>query len=138
MALIDKLAGGPAAWRGLGHATRRAVLRRAREGRPYPDPEVAVLAVQWARWVRPLPWWRHLLRAVGLAIIVQLASGLALGVLALVASALLGGGFGVERGSFWVLRSLWELGSLALVFWLWRWWDAGRILRLNDSPAGTP
>jgi hypothetical protein len=87
MALIDKLAGGPAGWRGLGHATRRAVLRGAREGRPYPDPEVAVLAVPWARWVRSLPSWRHLLRAVGLAIVVQLASGLALGVVALVASA---------------------------------------------------
>jgi hypothetical protein len=64
--------------------------------------------------------------------------GLALGAVALVASLLLGGGFGVERGYFWVLRSLWELGGLLLVFWLWRWWDAGRVLRLNEPPAGTP
>lgn len=133
---LDRLVGGPAAWRDLDHATRRDVLHHARQGRPYPDPEVADVAVQWARWMRSVPVWRRLLRAVGLAVVFQLACGVALGVVALCTAVLLpGGGFEVEHGYWWILRSLWELGCLVVVLGMWPWWDAGKVLRLNDPPV---
>src|SRR5262247_1486647 len=46
------------AWRQLGHRQRMDVLHHARQGRPYPDPKVATIALRWAQWwqAQPLPY----------------------------------------------------------------------------------
>jgi hypothetical protein len=132
MALIDRLVEGPQAWRGLGHARRKDVLHHARQGRPYPDPEVAAIAVQWARRVRSKPLWWRLLRGVGMAVVVYSAVG---GVIAAGIWALPDSTTEMEHGLWPVLRTAWQLAPLTLMFGLWPWWDAGRILGLHDRSA---
>src|SRR4029453_10632351 len=44
------------AWRRLGHRQRMDVLHHARQGRPYPDREVAAIALRWAQWWQAQPF----------------------------------------------------------------------------------
>ena len=132
MALIDRLIEGPQAWRELGHARRRDVLHHARQGRPYPDPEVAAVAVQWARQVRSVPWWRRLPRAAAMALVAYTVLG---GLLAGTIWVLPGSTVEMQHGLWPLVRTAWQLGGLTVVFGLWPWWDAGRVLRLHDRPA---
>jgi hypothetical protein len=132
MALVDRLVEGPQPWRDLGHAGRKDVLHHARQGRPYPDPEVAAIAVQWARRVRSVPLWRRLLRGVGMAVVVYSAVG---GVIAVAIWALPGSTVEMEHGLWPPLQTAWQLGALTVMFGWWPWRDAGRILGLHDRPA---
>jgi hypothetical protein len=79
--LIDRvtgvIAGGPQPWRDLGYARRRQVLRLARRGLLYPDPEVWAITTAWARWQLTLPPSRRLLRATAVTVSVSAAIGIA-------------------------------------------------------------
>jgi hypothetical protein len=45
------------AWRRLDRQTKAEVLRRAADGQGHPDPEVAAVAVGFARWELNYPLW---------------------------------------------------------------------------------
>lgn len=120
--------------RDLGHAQRMDVRHHVRQGRPYPDPEVAAIAVQWARRVRSVSLWRRLLRGVGMAVLVYTVVG---GVIVAGIWALPGSTVETEHRPWWMLRAAWQIGGLAVVFGWWPWWDAGRVLGLHDRPPAS-
>jgi hypothetical protein len=130
--MVDRLVEGPQPWRDLGHARRKDVLHHARQGRPYPDPEIAAIAVQWARRVRSVPLWWRLLRGVGMAVVVYSVVG---GVIAAGIWALPGSTVETQHGLWPILLAAWQLGALTVMFGWWPWRDARRILCLNDTPA---
>jgi hypothetical protein len=133
--LIDRvtgvIAGGPQPWRDLGYARRRQVLRLARRGLLYPDPEVWAIATAWARWQLTLPPSRRLLRAIAVAVSVGAAIGIA--VLPLV--FLLPGEVTVVQNYGWVILNGWQLGALAYRFGVIPWLDARDIDRLPWSSS---
>jgi hypothetical protein len=67
---------GPPAWRRLHRSTRQYVLDLADEGRVHPDPEVAAVALEWARWRVRLSPWRQLGFAIATLLAVYAAMGL--------------------------------------------------------------
>lgn len=67
---------GPSAWRRLHRSTRQYVLDLADEGQVHPDPEVAAVALEWARWRARLSPWRQLGFAIATLLAVYAAMGL--------------------------------------------------------------
>jgi hypothetical protein len=61
---LAAVAGNQIAWWHLGFRERRAVVQRARQGIPHPDPDVWHDARQWARQMLDAPWWWRLARAI--------------------------------------------------------------------------
>jgi hypothetical protein len=61
---LAAIVGNQIAWWQLGFRERRAVVQRARQGIPHPDPEVWHDARQWARQMLDAPWWWRLARAI--------------------------------------------------------------------------
>jgi hypothetical protein len=137
--LIDQVtgmvAGGPQAWRRLGHARRKDVLHLARQGRRYPDPAVWAVAVDWAHWWLAAPLWRRLLRATGIALGIYVAVGV--GFFAVLPFLLLipGGSFEVQRGYWWIVRDGSLLGLLVFVLGVLPSVDARHIDRLSRPPS---
>ncbi|MFD9735234.1 hypothetical protein [Umezawaea sp. NPDC059074] len=80
--VVAEILGAQIAWWQLGFALRRAVLRAARRGTRFPEPDVWHVAVAWAgQWLAAPRWWR-LLRGVGATVLAMvcfaaLTSGLA-------------------------------------------------------------
>ena len=57
--MLAEILGTQFAWWQLGFTARRAVLRAARRGIPFPDPDVRQVAVDWAvRRLAAPRWWR--------------------------------------------------------------------------------
>jgi hypothetical protein len=101
---------GPSAWRRLHRSTRQRVLDLADEGELHPDPEIAAIAVEWARWrARLSP-----LRQLGFAILTLLAGYAALGLVFLLLT-LLPGSETTHDGSPWGWVHL--AGLVALAIW---------------------
>ncbi|ALG09809.1 hypothetical protein [Kibdelosporangium phytohabitans] len=73
---LAEILGAQVAWWQLGFRTRRAVVRRARRGSRFPDPEIWGVALGWARhWLTAPLWWRwvRLAGATAIAVIYILA-----------------------------------------------------------------
>jgi hypothetical protein len=130
--LIDRVTGmvtgGPQPWRDLGYARRRQVLRLARKGLLYPDPEVWAIATAWARWQLTMSPSRRLLRATAAAVSVYAAIGVAL-----TPVLLLPGEVTVVQNYGWVILTGWQLGALVYRFGVIPWLDARDIDRLPWS-----
>jgi hypothetical protein len=122
-------------WRDLGYRRRMDVLHHARQGRPYPDPEVAAVALGWARWWRAQPPHRRALAAAPfvLGVYAVLALGLLGGVLT-------GGELTVDRSwSVAATAGSWLLTTIALVAArvLFVSADAAKVERVNrEAPVG--
>jgi hypothetical protein len=101
---------GPSAWRRLHRATRQEVLDLAEEGELHPDPKIAAIAVEWARWRARLSPWRQ----VGFAIATLLAVDAAIGLLFLLLT-LIPGSETTHGGSLrgWVQ----VVGAVVLAIW---------------------
>jgi hypothetical protein len=110
----DRKAARKYIWLPIG--TLREVARHARQGRPHPDPEVAAMALTWARTSRPTIW--HVLAAAGGFVAV-----------ALFMQAVLDGPSPLTSGA---------LGGLigALVWLVWARRHADRILSVEARATG--
>ncbi|HWO60734.1 MAG TPA: hypothetical protein VNO31_11955, partial [Umezawaea sp.] len=80
--VLAEILGAQVAWWQLGFAVRRSVLRAARRGTRFPEPDVWRVAAGWAgQWLAAPRWWR-LLCGTGMTVLAAvcfaaLASGLA-------------------------------------------------------------
>lgn len=80
--MLAEILGAQIAWWQLGFGVRREVLRAARRGTRFPEPDVWRVAVGWAgQWLAAPRWWR-LLFGTGVTVLAMvcfaaLASGLA-------------------------------------------------------------
>lgn len=82
--VLAEILGTQVAWWQLGFAARRGVLRAARRGNRYPDPDVWQVAVGWA-WQRlAAPRWWRLVRDLGPPLVAMTCLGALTSVLALV------------------------------------------------------
>ncbi|MBP2328073.1 hypothetical protein JOF56_008458 [Kibdelosporangium banguiense] len=73
---LAEILGAQVAWWQLGFRTRRAVIRQARRGNRFADPEIWSVALGWARhWLTAPLWWRwvRLAAATVLAVMYLLA-----------------------------------------------------------------
>lgn len=68
--VLAEALGARIAWWQLGFSTRRVVLRTARRGVRFPDPDVWEVAVDWARRQLGAPRWWRVVRDVGAAALV--------------------------------------------------------------------
>jgi hypothetical protein len=122
---------GPSAWRRLHRATRQQVLDLVDEGHLHPDPEIAAVAVEWARWRARLSPWRQL----GFAILTLLVVYAAIGLLFLLL-VLIPGSETSHDGSLWgwvhvvgaVVLAIWRLVMIPSS-------AAHEILRMGDVAA---
>ena len=80
--MLAEILGTQIAWWQLGFAARRGVLRAARRGSRFPDPDVWQVAVDWAwQWLAAPRWWR-LVRDVGATLLAMTCLGASVSVLA--------------------------------------------------------
>lgn len=57
---LAEILGAQVVWWQLGFRTRRAVIRQARKGNRFPDPEIWAVALGWAHhWLTAPRWWRR-------------------------------------------------------------------------------
>jgi len=68
--VLAGIVGAQIAWWNLGFAVRRAVVREARRGKRFSEPDVWDVSAGWARqWLAAPRWWR-LVRSVGVTVLV--------------------------------------------------------------------
>jgi hypothetical protein len=116
---LAAIAGNQIAWWQLGFQERRAVVRRARQGIPHPDPDVWHDARQWARQMLDAPWWWRLARAT-------VISGF--GVLGL-ASTL---GVAVELQAEYAISAGVLIAVPLAIAWAWRQTSQARVIDRVD------
>lgn len=122
---------GPSAWRRLHRATRQQVLNLAEEGKLHPDPEIAAIAVEWAKWRARLSPWRQL----GFAIVTLLVVDTGIGLMFLLLT-LIPGSETIHDGSLWGWLQL--VGAVVLTIWrlvMIPSSAAHEILRIDDLAA---
>jgi hypothetical protein len=118
--VLADIVGAQVAWWNLGFAVRRAVVREARRGKRFSEPDVWEVSAGWARqWLAAPRWWR-LVRSVGVTVLVIVGlTGLA---------AVLGEVDGITALSGAVAGCL----PVAAV-WFWRQERIARMLAAQDS-----
>ncbi|MGW5742024.1 hypothetical protein [Amycolatopsis sp. NPDC003861] len=68
--VLADIVGAQVAWWNLGFAVRRAVVREARRGKRFPEPDVWDVSARWARQWLAAPWWWRLVRSAGVTVLV--------------------------------------------------------------------